>query len=389
MSRLTAHPRSAVVAVTLGCNSKCKTCDIWMVKPENELQPEDYRRLPRSLKNINVSGGEPFLRDDLPDIVRIMRQTTSSPRIVISTNAILPERTEKIMRQIPDAAVRVSIDGIGEAHDSIRGVPGNFERCLETLRRLKAIGVTDLGLSATASSYNPGEVPRVQALARSLGIEFVVGVAHSSPSYFGDQVSAAPDPERAARELVAIRDRELSAWRPKQWVRAWFTDGLIDQLEGRARRMPCYAIESHFYLDPHGNVYPCNARGDVMGNLRTETYEEIVARNGALLEDVRRCNDCWMSCTVTPGLRERPWTPLAWVIRAKLAGAPARLPLESRVEPHPLGTGQGTIPIYLDERGKQRYGKLKGQETPAPGAAGPLAATPAAAAHPHPGGSGS
>jgi len=359
MSRLVAHPRSAVVAVTLGCNSRCKTCDIWMIQPENELKPEDYRRLPRSLKNINVSGGEPFLREDLPDIVRVMREVTDNPRIVISTNAILPKRTEQIMRQIPNAAVRVSIDGIGEAHDHTRGVPGNYERCLETLKRLRAIGVTDLGLSATASSYNPGEVPRVQQLALDLGIEFVVGVAHSSPTYFGDQVNAAPDRQQAARELMTIRDRELKSWRPKEWVRAWFTDGLIDQLEGIERRMPCYAIESHFYLDPHGNVFPCNARGDQMGNLLTETYDEIVARNGALLADVRQCNDCWMSCTVSPGLRQRPWTPLAWVLRAKLGRAPERLPLRSRPHPTPLGTGQGTIPIYLDEGGKKRYAKFK------------------------------
>ncbi len=357
--RLPHHPRSAVIAVTMGCNSRCKTCDIWMIHPENELKPEDYRRLPRSLKNINVSGGEPFLRDDLPAIVRVMREVTVHPRIVISTNGILPDRTERLMREIPDAAVRISVDGIGEAHDFARGIPGNYDRCLETIERLRSIGVTDLGLSATASAHNPGEVPRVQELARRLGIEFVVGVAHSSPTYFGDQVTSTPDREQAAHDLVMIRDRELKSRRPKEWVRAWFTDGLIDQLAGRKRRMPCYAIESHFYLDPHGDVFPCNARGDNMGNLLTESYEEIVARNEALLADVRRCHDCWMSCTVTPGLRQRPWTPLLWLLRAKLFGAPSPAPMMPDEARSP-GTGQGAIPIYLDDRGKERYTRLKG-----------------------------
>jgi MoaA/NifB/PqqE/SkfB family radical SAM enzyme len=360
MSRLPARPHSAVIAVTLGCNSRCKTCDIWMIKPENELKPEDYRRLPAGLKNINVSGGEPFLRDDLPEIVRVMREVTRNPRIVISTNAILPERTEQIMREIPDAAVRVSIDGIGEAHDHARGVPGNYDRCIETLERLRSIGVTDLGLSATSSAHNPGQVPKVQELAAKLGIEFVVGIAHSSPAYFGDQGSAVPERVKAAEDLTIIRDRELKSGHPKKWVRAWFTDGLIDQLEGKKRRMPCYAIESHFYLDPHGDVFPCNARGDRMGNLLTETYDEIVARNAALLADVRQCNDCWMSCTVVPGLRDRPWTPLPWVMKAKVTGAPARQAEPVQVAPKPLGTGQGTIPIYLDDRDKARYAELKG-----------------------------
>ncbi len=364
MSALKDKPRAAVVAVTLGCNSKCKTCDIWMIKPANEMQAADYLRLPPTLTHINVSGGEPFLRDDLPEIVGHMRQVAPSARIVLSTNGILPERIEGLMRDIPGAAVRVSIDGIGETHDHARGVKGNYDRCLETLDRLRSIGVDDLGISATASQYNPGAVTEVQQLAEQLGVQFVVGVAHSSPTYFGDQVGAAPDAQETARELEAIRNRELSKRSYKEWFRAYFTDGLIDQLEGKPRRMPCYAIEAHFYLDPHGNVYPCNARDDKLGNLLEETYSEIVAKNTAMLAEVQSCNACWMSCTVSPGMRVSPWKAIGWVARAKLLGARTRAPLapEPGVAP---GTGQGVIPIYLDDRGRERYATFK--EVPSPG----------------------
>jgi MoaA/NifB/PqqE/SkfB family radical SAM enzyme len=329
-----------------------------MIKPENEMKPADYRRLPRSLMHLNVSGGEPFLRDDLPEIVRVMREVTPSARVVLSTNGLLPERIQNMMREIPNAGVRVSVDGIGEVHDVTRGVKGNYDRCLETLDRLKSIGVTDLGLSTTASAHNPGAVVEVQALAARLGIEFVVGVAHSSPTYFGDQVGSAPDPTGTARDLVEIRDRELGTRSIKKWFRAYFTDGLIDQLEGKKRRMPCYAIETHFYVDPHGDVYPCNARDDKLGNLLEETYDEIVARQDAMLEDVRNCSACWMSCTVSPGLRKNPLKPALWVLKAKLRGGPSRLPLQNELPPAP-GTGQGVIPIYLDDRGRERYERLK------------------------------
>jgi len=305
-----------------------------------------------------VSGGEPFLRDDLPEIIAVMREGMPDARYVLSTNGILPERIERLMRDIPNAAVRVSIDGIADVHDVTRGVKGNYDRCLETIDRLRSIGVTDLGLSATASVHNPGAVVEVQRLAEKLGIQFVVGVAHSSPTYFGDQVVSAPDPEATARELIAIRDRELGKWSVKEWFRAYFTDGLIDQLEGRKRRLACYAIETHFYLDPHGNVYPCNARDDQLGNLLEHTYEELVARNAELLDDVRNCDACWMSCTVSPGLKQHPWKPALWVLKAKLTGAARRLPLRD-VEQRRPGTGQGVIPIYLDERGRERYGSLK------------------------------
>jgi MoaA/NifB/PqqE/SkfB family radical SAM enzyme len=378
MSRLPAEPREAVIAVTLGCNSRCKTCDIWMIRPEGEMQPEDYRRLPRSLRHLNVSGGEPFLRDDLPDIIRVMHEVTPSARVVFSTNGILPDRIVGGMREIrkivPEAAVRISIDGIGEAHDETRGVPGNYDKCLETMEKLRGIGVKDLGVSATASQHNPGEVARVQELALELGVEFVVGVAHSSPTYFGDQVQSSANPESTARELTQIRDRELGSWSVKKWFRAYFTDGLIDQLEGRPRRMPCYAIETHFYLDPHGNVYPCNAREEQLGNLLEHTYEELVERNQELLEDVRRCHDCWMSCTVSPGLRQHPWKAALWVAAAKLKGAPDRLPLRPAEGTLP-GRGQGQIPIYLDEKGRERYDSVKGVGNVAPATGDEASAT--------------
>ena len=250
---------------------------------------------------------------------------------------------------------------IGESHDTTRGVPGNYDKCLQTLEGLRGIGVKDLGISATASGYNPGEVARVQELARELGIEFVVGIAHSSPTYFGDQAESSAAPVDARRELELIRDRELRSWSIKKWFRAYFTDGLIDQLEGRKRRMPCYAIESHFYLDPHGTVFPCNALDTPLGNLLENTYDELVARNQPLLEQVRNCHDCWMSCTVSPGLRQRPWSPMVWVARAKLVGVPGRRPDRPAKDRLP-GTGQGQMPSYLDDRGRERYAKMKSEK---------------------------
>src|SRR5438093_9153719 len=89
-------PRSAVVAVTMACQSRCTMCDIWQYGRGSELRPEDYSRLPASLREVNISGGEPFLRKDLPDIVRVIRARCPKARIVISTNALMPARIEQM-----------------------------------------------------------------------------------------------------------------------------------------------------------------------------------------------------------------------------------------------------------------------------------------------------
>ena len=87
-------PRSAVVAVTMACQSRCTMCDIWQYGRGPEMTPADYRRLPRSLQEVNISGGEPFLRKDLPELVNTIREHIPGVRVIISTNALMPPRIE-------------------------------------------------------------------------------------------------------------------------------------------------------------------------------------------------------------------------------------------------------------------------------------------------------
>jgi len=296
------------------------------------MKPEEYKRLPSSLTHINLSGGEPYLRDDLPDIYASIRERFPRARIVVSTNGLMPERIERMTRRMPGVAVRVSLDALGERNDVIRGVRGAYERSVETLRRLREIGVEDLGISATASKGNSDQLVSLYSFARDQGMEFVCSVTHSSAIYFGRQESLVPTPEEVVPELLSLMRRQLSSRRPKEWFRAYMTAGMIDYVEGRGRMFPCTAIDDYFYLDPRGVVYPCNMRDDPMGSILEKTYEEIVADSSEVVRAVRECRiQCWMSCTVAPTLRRRPWIALPWLIKARLglargpeAGAPSR-----------------------------------------------------------------
>jgi molybdenum cofactor biosynthesis enzyme MoaA len=72
--RRTDEPTAAVVAATLNCNARCTMCDIWRNRVRDELRPEEHAALPASLRDVNLSGGEPFLRDDLAAIVAAIAQ---------------------------------------------------------------------------------------------------------------------------------------------------------------------------------------------------------------------------------------------------------------------------------------------------------------------------
>lgn len=313
------RPNEAVLAVTLGCNSRCRTCDLWKQKRGPEMKPEEYSRLPSSLTYINLSGGEPYLRDDLPDVYGVIRDKFPKARIIISTNGLLPERIEKMTSRMPGLAVRVSLDAAGPRNDEFRGVPGAYKRSMETLRRLSALGVGDLGISATASKGNCDQLVPLLDMAYEKRMEFVCSVTHSSSIYFGRQEGLIPSEEECLPGFEEIMRRQLRSLRPKEWFRAYMTSGMMDYVSGLPRRFRCTAIDDFFYLDPAGIVYPCNMRDDMMGSLLEGSYDEIVEASPDVTHRVRTCEiQCWMSCTVAPTLRRKPWMAVPWIMSNKL-----------------------------------------------------------------------
>lgn len=298
-------PTTAIVAVTLNCNAHCLMCDIWKQSSTGEMQPAEYLQLPASLREINITGGEPFLRQDLPEVAAAIRQACPRARLVISTNGLLVDRMQKmvppLLRLGSAVAVRVSIDGLEETHDRLRGVPGGFARALRALEGLKEAGVQDLGVGMTLLAENVAQVNRVYDLAEALGIEFSVTLVSDSPIYFGDgKACLRPrDGDELMLQLHRVARKEYRRGQPKRWVRAWFEQRLAwFSLYGR-RPLRCDAGRGFFYLDPQGNVFCCHLLPHRLGNLREEDWLSIWNSGEAQRArcTVAGCQSCWMVCT--------------------------------------------------------------------------------------------
>ncbi len=299
-------PTHAIVAVTYRCNARCVMCDIWKKKATPEMGPEDYRRLPGSLKEINVSGGEPLLRSDIARVIGVMQETCPGVRIIVSTNGLLPDRLDDLLAAVSGVAVRVSLDGIGDLHGEIRGIEGAYDKALASLEIAKRRGVADLGVCATMTRHNAGRVREVQEFAVREDVQFTFTVAHSSEMFFGNKDSEQPTAEAACEDVVGIKGRLYDSHSVKDWFRAYFVEGLMDVLKGRPRPIECRAGLDFFYLDPEGRVYPCHLWEREMGNILDKTYEEIVSSSPGVIEAVGRCSKrCWMTCTVAPEMRRR------------------------------------------------------------------------------------
>ena len=164
--------------VTQRCNAKCMMCNSHEnpTRPEDEMGPEVMEKLPEA-KFIQITGGEPFLRKDIEDIVRILIKKAG--RVMINTNGYYTEKITELCRNYPQLAMRVSIDGSREMHDQIRGIP-IYDKAMETIRELKEIGVKDLGISFTLQESNYKEMIPLYRKAVDLGVDFGVSVVHNS-----------------------------------------------------------------------------------------------------------------------------------------------------------------------------------------------------------------
>lgn len=303
-------PTSAIIAITLNCNSRCIMCDIWKNKIPNELPAEYYKKLPSSLKDINITGGEPFLRQDIVEIVRNMKMAAPNARFIMNTNGFMPHMVKKhlpgILKIDPNFAFRVSIDGIGDAHDAIRRIPNGYKKILESLKIAKSLGAKDLGIAFTLIDQNVNELPKVQQLADDLGVEFSMTVATNSIIYFGSgkEDLRPKNPERLEFRLDEAAKKHLRRMSPKELMRGWFIKRLLTFVQTGKRALVCDAGTGFFYMDSLGNVYTCHLKPWKMGNIKNQTMEEILS-NQRFAKQVASCDACWMVCTAKSMMRKK------------------------------------------------------------------------------------
>ncbi|MGD1048711.1 MAG: radical SAM protein [Candidatus Krumholzibacteriaceae bacterium] len=314
-------PVDAVIAITYRCDSRCNMCNIWREPPGEELAPEEFRKLPRTLRDINITGGEPFLRDDLVEIVRILDERCNHPRMVISTNGFERRRimhaAPELMKIGSNVGLAVSLDGIGEKHDDIRGIPGGFDKVVETLTQLRTIGYRNVRVAFTAQRENVKHLGAVYDLSRQFGYEFTTSVAQNSEFYFSTAENQTVDPLDLESELRYVMRKELLSLSPKRWLRAYFYTGVLRYNVSKERLLACRAGTDSFFMDPAGSVYPCLTLNRPMGSIRSRAFDDIW--NGASADEVRstvdRCSQpCWMICTARTAMMRRPHEPARWIL---------------------------------------------------------------------------
>ena len=309
------------IILTYRCNAKCNMCEVWKhpTKPSEEIGLDVIEKLPEMFF-ANITGGEPFIRQDLPEIVETLRK--KAKRIVISTNGYFTDRIIALCKQYPDVGIRISIEGLPKTNDEIRKIPDGFDRGLRTLLELRVMRIKDIGFGMTVQDINYRDLLPLYQLAKGLGYEFATATLHNS-HYFHKLDNKIEDKERVCDEFRKLIKLLLQSKRPKDWFRAYFNYGLINYIKGNKRLLPCEMGKDGFFLDPYGDVLACNGmdKKESMGNLREQSWDEIwnSERAEAVRRIVKNCEkNCWMIGSASPAIWHHPIKPILWVLRNKL-----------------------------------------------------------------------
>ena len=318
-------PVSLIFFVTSRCNLLCTHCFYWeeLNKKKNELSLDEIERISQSLPNLlslSLTGGEPYLRPDLPDIAFAFEQNSKVRNIQIPSNGLLVERTverlEELLRKVRRARVctGVSLDGPEDIHNRIRQNDQSFARAIETLRRMQKLQPSFpnlfVGVALTVSAANQGRLNDfyrfVSEELRPDGI--TITLVRGKPI----------DPSLKEVDLEVYRDfsRRVVEYRRARRGRSGWADRLVIAKEEETYRLiadaavadhrisPCYGGELIAILSETGEVYPCETLNKSMGNVRDFNcsfgllWDAKLARDGRRYQNELRCQ-CTYECAMS------------------------------------------------------------------------------------------
>ena len=255
----------ASLITTFRCNAQCNMCNIWkfQTKPSEEIDASYYEKLPAGLR-INITGGEPTLRPDIDKIFEILYPKSSL--LELSTNGYNTAKIVELANKYPNILIRVSVEGLPKINDAKRGIKDGFDHALRTILELKKTKCKNIGFSVVISPDNYKDLLHLYDLCVALDVELGNSAVHNSWYFHKDDnqiesEEALRQHELFVKALLTSKRRHLKD-RLKDYGRAYFNRSIHRRLRGDTDeyRPPCGALNDFFFIDPWGNVTPCNGR---------------------------------------------------------------------------------------------------------------------------------
>jgi len=308
---LPIRPRKLRFVATKLCDSRCIMCSIWKhpVVPEKEIRPGEIRLIAQRnrwflarVTHLSVTGGEPTLRRDLVEFVRVLTDFFPRASLNINTNGFEADRIVRQVREILGfrgrLTVMVSLDGLGEVHDQMRGRKV-FARVVETIDRLVALRVGGrkprVEVNFVLSNRNSDQMLPVFHFCRERDIAFNPIYPVYGQLYENEDAEIGLGRQTARRFLADLA--EIQRHEGSLVLRE-----LAHQLRGFPRDFDCWAGRTMFFIESDCRVFPnggCPPAFE-LGNLREFDYSFSALLRSPRAREVRRrlrrCRLCRLPC---------------------------------------------------------------------------------------------
>ncbi|MFH1456759.1 MAG: radical SAM protein [Patescibacteria group bacterium] len=281
-------PYGLVFYVTNKCNSRCIMCFNWKLlnkNLQNEMTLDEIDKFTKKLgklKSVGLGGGEPSLRSDLPEIVNLFVKNNKVALVFIPFNCLLPDIIEKQIKatfeKSPNVNLKIglSLDGVGEVHDKIRGVDGNFEKFLQTYQKLenlkKQYPRLRTRICTTVLSQNIDNMEELVKYAKE----------NFKTSFHGLELVKGSVPQADTKSLDLVKYKEIMRVIEKnekdsnniyrKIINPLYQKMCVYILKNKKQVVPCRMSSFMPIIDAQGNVYTCEGRGKI-GNLRESDYD--------------------------------------------------------------------------------------------------------------------
>ncbi len=319
------RPTVLIYNCTWVCDAKCEMCNNWKHGDRksdmtlDQLEPVMQHPFWGAVENLNISGGEPTTRNDLPEMVEMFqRHLPRMRKIGINTTGLTPHRAIPMLTRIVEfcaehdllISARVSLDGIGDIHDQVRHVKRGFDKACQTIEAMQALSEHydnfQFGIAATIFATNIDDAHNILAWARTKKLDVVFNMLRFTDAMLNN---------KELQEQIGFHERE------EEFMRTFFLDRVGEEsvLSGQAflylhyadmiangykRTMPCPFRTQGLLLNPYGDLYYCE-NSEPIGNVLTASAEELYfkSENLAHRDHVTDavCPTCLSPCQVNVG----------------------------------------------------------------------------------------
>ena len=316
-------PYKVTFVATYHCNFRCEMCNIWQKKSVNEMTPGEvalfFERWPQ-FRWVHLTGGELFMRRDLDDLVAAIQKSCRSLYLLnFPTTGWFGDKTVSLVektlaRGVGRLMTTISIDGPKALHEEMRGLPGSWDRGIETFRRLRGIKRSNyqVVVGMTLMEKNASRVDDTIDAIRGVIPDFSrselhLNIGHESGHYFANL--GLPVTGHHAEIVKSVEDHRRHTGakiHPVKFLEDRYQALIAKYYETGRSPLPCTALSSSCFIDAYWNLFPCSIWDERVGNLRESGFDLRGLwesdRKRELREDVveERCSHCWTPCEAYP-----------------------------------------------------------------------------------------